>query len=154
MENITSEANKGKTGKHPIRNIILLVLALGVAYFGIHAAAVEADRQVRIPQSNCLVLEKTKIDLTEPDLYLIETSCGNYEAIKRMSNYLAVGQEYDMEVTKGNWARNPRLAVAGGCAKPSENSEPKETTVPTPTPEPTEEPTSPEYDGEGWGGNA
>lgn len=161
-ENASSPTRPIRSTRRKVTTVIVIaaVLAL-IGYLAVHKTAVEMDRKDRIPQANCLVLDKTKIDNTEPDLYLIETSCGNYEAVKRMNNFLKVGSEYDMQVTKGNWARGPRLAVAGGCAEPSQSPQPSQPTEPAvPSPptneEPTippvqEEPPTPTYSGPGHG---
>lgn len=130
MEEIASKPERS-TRKKALMLLALALILIPVAYLGVHRIGVEMDRKERVPHANCEVLEKNKIGT---DLYLIKTSCGDYEAIERMHDFLKVGTEYDMQVTKGNWARNPRLAVANGCAKPSPKSTPSQSPVPTPMP--------------------
>jgi hypothetical protein len=131
--------------------IFIVLFAIPLALWGIYNIAVQIDRAERIPQANCRVYDKSETRGT--GLYLIKTSCGDYEAIEGMHNYLKVGNEYDMQVTKGNWARGPRLAYAGSCAKPSNNVTPPPP-KPIPSPKPTVKPSPvPTFTG-GYGENS
>jgi hypothetical protein len=130
VEEITRKPERS-TRKKALMLLVLALVLTPVGYLGVHKIGVEMDRKERVPHANCEVLEKSKIGT---DLYLIKTSCGDYEAIERMHDFLNVGTEYDMQVTKGNWARNPRLAVANSCAKPSQKPIPSQSPVPTPMP--------------------
>lgn len=137
MEEIVSKPERSTKEKVLMLLVWALVL-IPVVWLGVNKIGVEMDRKERIPHANCEVLEKSKIGT---GLYLIKTSCGDYESIERMHDFLKVGTEYDMQVTKGNWARNPRLAVADGCAKPSQKPAPSKSPAPSQSPVPTPTPT-------------
>lgn len=144
MEEIASKPERS-TRKKALMLLALALVLIPVAYLGVHRIGVEMDRKERVPHANCEVLEKNKLGT---DLYLIKTSCGDYEAIERMHDFLKVGTEYDMQVTKGNWARNPRLAVADGkcgCDKSSPKPAPSESPIPSQSPVPS--PMPPEFVG-------
>jgi hypothetical protein len=117
--------------------LILGAVLIPLVYLGIHSSGVSADNRVKILHADCQVLEKSKI---KDDLYLIKTSCGEYEAITRMAGFVEVGERYDMKVTEGNWAQNPRLKVANGSCECS--STPPKPNPPVPS-KPTPIPTSP-----------
>lgn len=132
-ENVQPERSKRKG----LRILLVSILVLmPVVYFGVNNIAIAIDGQEKIPHANCEVLSKDEV--ASNGLYLIKTSCGDYEAAANMNGFLKVGTDYDMEVTKGNWARKPHLSFADGCSKPSlpltPDPKPSPSPVPTKTP--------------------
>lgn len=116
--------------------LILGAVLSPLLYLGVHSSGVSMDNNVKVLNADCKVLEKSEI---KDDLHLIKTSCGDYEAITRMSGFVEVGERYDMKVTEGNWAQKPRLKVANGSCEcsstpPQPNPPAPAESVPVPTP--------------------
>jgi hypothetical protein len=137
----TLEKETSQKSKMSIAAFLILGAALSpLLYFGIHGSAVSMDNKAKVLHADCEVLDKSQI---KDDLYLIKTSCGEYEAIPRMSGFVEVGQRYDMKVTEGNWAQSPRLKVANGsceCSSTPPKPNPPKPAPPTPNPTPIPEP--------------
>lgn len=145
----TPEEDSGKSKMSIAAFLILGAVLSPLLYLGVHSSGVSADNSSKILKPNCEVLEKSEI---KDDLHLIKTSCGDFEAITRMSGFVEVGERYDMKVTEGNWAQNPRLKVANGsceCSSTPPKPNPPVPTEPAPVPTPTPEEVIPPFAREG-----
>lgn len=129
------EEDRSKSKMSIAAFLILGAVLSPLIYLGVHSIGVSMDNKAKILHADCEVLDKREV---KDDLHLIKTSCGDYEAITRMSGFVEVGERYDMKVTEGNWAQKPRLKVANGsceCSSTPPKPNPPVPTKPSPTPE-------------------